>query len=304
MDGNLNLNQLRAFYYAASCGSVTLASEKLFITQPAVSMQIKALENQYGTTLFIRGKKRLELTERGKQLYRVARGIFDLVAEAEEVLIEAGGLQQQILKIGSTKTLVRHLLAESISGFQKSHPKLQIRIYEGSSEDMVRSVMEDHIDLAIVGRVEYSENLEVFPFLRDELVLLAAPTHPLCEREEVEIADLGGHNLILREKGSGTRLLIEKVFAEAGMVSSGFVETANVDFIKELVRMGNGITLLARMGVDDDVSKGHLKIIPLKGRIPSLYIDIVTKKGHTLSSADKTFLNILTEDKSAMSAAL
>lgn len=302
MSDALNLNQLRAFFFAARCRSITLASEQLFITQPAVSMQIKGIENQYGVQLFVRSKKKLELTEAGKRLYQVASKIFGLVAEAEQALVQARELEAGLLRIGSTKQLVRYLLAKHISRFQRSFPRIQIQMLEGSSRDMVRSVQENQIDFAIVGRVDYDDRLQVIPFIRDELVLLVAPGHRLCTKEVVRLEDLGHENLIVREQGSGTRRLIERVFRNTEFMSTVYIESGNVDFIKELVAMGNGVTLLPRMGVDHDVDKGSLVMLSLEGGGFVLDIDIVINKERPLSNADKAFLDALLQVKSAVHA--
>lgn len=293
MADDLNLNQLRAFYFAARCGSITLASEELFITQPAVSMQIKGLENQYGVQLFVRTKKKLELTEAGKRLYDLATRIFGLVAEAEQVLVHAKELEAGLLRIGSTKQLVRYLLAKHISRFQRSFPRIQIQIHEGSSREMVRSVQENQIDFAIVGRMEYDDKLEVIPFIQDELVLLVAPGHRLCAKEVVRVEDLIEENLIMREQGSGTRRLVERALKNTEITSTVYVESGNVDFIKELVAMGNGVTLLPRMGVDQDVDSGSLIMLPLERGRFVLDIDIVINKERPLSNADNVFLDYL-----------
>jgi len=300
MGGDLSLNQLRAFYYAATCASITRAAEKLFITQPAVSMQIKALEKQFGVQLLFRNKKRLELTDTGQQLFKVAKKIFSLVDEAEQVLIRAEEATTQVLRIGSTKTLVRYILAPYISMFQKEFPGIQILVDEGSSEEMVHSVVSEKNDLAIVGRVPYDERLAVIPFTQDELVLLAGPRHPLCKRERVSIKDLIGENLVLRERGSAARRLVEKTLEGTPIVESAFVQTANVDFVKELVRIGDGITMLARMGVDTDVAQGHLRMLPLVEGPIILHIDIVINKERSLSRADEAFLNVLLEGERSL----
>ena len=289
----LNLNQLRAFYFAAQCGSITLASEKLFTTQPAVSMQIKGLESQYGVQLFVRSKKKLRLTEAGKKLFQLAVRIFELVSDAENVLVKARQFGDGSLKVGSTKTLVRYVLAKHISRFQKSFPRIQIQIHEGSSQEMVRSVLENENDLAIVGRTSYDDQLEVIPLIEDELVLLAAPGHRLCKQKDVSLQDLSGENLILREKGSGTRRLVEKVLKNTDLISAAYVESDNVDFIKELVAMGDGVTLLARMGVDRDVKRGALEILPLRGGSFVLGIDIVLNKERQRSNATLAFVDVL-----------
>jgi len=293
MARELNLNQLRAFYFAAHCRSISRAAEELFISQPAVSMQIRALEDHYGIRLFIRKKKRLELTESGKKLYEVAERIFRSVGEAEELLLQESDLVTYVLKIGSTKTLVRYYLGRFIARFRETFPKIQIQIDEGSSAKMVQSVLENRNDLAITGRVPYDPRLKIIPFIQDELVLLAAPGHPLCRKKVISIDDLRGENFILREEGSGVRRVIEQMFKTRGIVPSAVIETGNVDFIKELVRLGKGITLLARMGVDPDLRKGDLKALSLKEGPFILDIDIVISNERKLSKADDAFLNVL-----------
>ncbi|MFH0821433.1 MAG: LysR substrate-binding domain-containing protein, partial [Pseudomonadota bacterium] len=243
MNQDLNLNQLRAFHFVATFGSITRAAEHLFITQPAVSMQLKALESQYRTRLFERRKKKLFLTETGQRLFEVSKKIFGLIGEAEEVLGQCEDADTDVLKIGSTKTLVRYLLAACIADFRKKSPRILIHVSEGSSQGMVESVLAFKNDLAIVGRTNYCEKLKVIPFIRDELVLLAAPGHPLCSKRPLSLEDLRAEDLIVREKGSGTRRVIDRVLGERGVVIAPFIETENVDFIKELVRTGNGITL-------------------------------------------------------------
>ena len=290
---DLNLNQFRAFYIAASCGSISLAAEKLFISQPAVSMQIKAVEEQYGVRLLIRKKRGLELTETGKKVYKIAERIFELVAEVDNLLKRDTETSKAILKIGSTKTLVRYLMSRYISKFREAYPTVQIQIDEGSSDEMIKSVLEDRNDLAIVGRLTYDEKLKVIPFSRDEIILVTAPGHPFCSRSAISIQDLRHENLILREKGSGTRRLVEEIFEAQGFAPSAFIETGNVDFIKELVEMGKGMAMLAKMGVEPDLQAGRLVAIPLLEGPFILGIDVIVKNQRTLSKADAAFLEFL-----------
>jgi LysR family transcriptional regulator, transcriptional activator of the cysJI operon len=180
-----------------------------------------------------------------------------------------------------------------VSRFQESFPRSQIRIDEGSSAAMVQSILELRNDLAIVGRVPYHKRLRAIPFIQNELVLVAAPGHRLSKREKVTPGDLEKENLILREKGSGTRVVIDRYLESTGLVPSAFIETGNVDFIKEMVRIGDGITLLARMGVEEDLARGDLKAVSLEKALPSLDIDLVLHKERALSQIDEEFLAVL-----------
>ena len=297
MSSELNLNQLKAFYLAATCGSISRAAEKLFISQPAVSMQIKALEEQYSVQLFIRRKKRLELTEPGKELFQRAEKIFAIVASAERLLAHYAEPGQDVLRIGSTKTLVRYFLRGYISRFQQSFPNIHIEINEGSSEEIVQSVLDQRSDIAIVGIVAYDAKLKVIPFSQDEIVLLAAPGHRLNGNRVISIKDLKGEHLIFREKGSGVRKAVDGLLAAAGIAPPVLIETGNVDFIKEMVQIGNGITLLASMGVDADVKAGRLAAVRLKESPIFLDIDLVVSKERTLSKAEQAFLDLLMENR-------
>ncbi len=293
MAKELNLNQLRAFYVASTCGSISLAAERLFISQPAVSMQIKAMEEQFCTRLLIRKKRGLELTETGQKVFEISEKIFGLVDEVERLLTTTHEDSGSILKIGSTKTLVRYLMGRYIFEFREAYPTVQIQIDEGSSEEMIRSVLEDRNDLAIVGRLKYADKLKVIPFIQDEIILVTAPSHKFCSRPAVSIQELRDENLILREKGSGTRQLVDQIFENQGFTPSVFIETGNVDFIKELVEMGKGIAMLARMGVEPDLREGRLTAIPLLEGPFILGIDVIVNGQRKLSNADNAFLKFL-----------
>ncbi len=297
MGSDLSLNQLRMFFLAASCGSVSVAAKKLCVSQPAVSMQIRALEKHYGVRLFDRRGKELGLTEQGKRLFQVSQRIFALVGEAETILLQSSGFSPDFLRIGSTKTCVRHLLAGNISKFQELFPGIQILINEGSSEEMIRSVAENRSDLAIVGRMQYPDKIRAIPFIRDEIFLLVSPRHRLARETVIKIEDLKDENLILREKGSGTRKVIEAQFESRGVALTGFIETGNVDLIKEMVSMGKGVAFLASMGVNQDIIRnGRLKVVEVEGGPFLLDIDIVVNIDRKLSREDEAFIRVLSPD--------
>jgi len=296
---DLSLSQLRAFHFAANCESISRAAEQLFITQPGVSAQIKALELRYGTRLFVRGKKRLELTECGRRLHKITERIFEFMEEADELLSHPESAVPAILKIGSTKTLVRYLIARYIPRFRESFPEIQFQVNEGSSAEMVQGILEDRNELAIVGRVRYHPSLKIIPFIQDEVVLLVAAGHRLCRKGTVSIEDLKGENLILREIGSANRRIVEEVFEAQGIAPSVFIETGNVDFIKELVKTAKGVTFLARIGVDQDIAKGSLRAIPVLEGPFIMHIDVVVKNDKNLSRAAAAFLKVLFSGKEA-----
>jgi DNA-binding transcriptional LysR family regulator len=296
MTSLLNLNQLRVFHFVAQYGKFSLAAERLMVTPPAISMQLKALEEQYEAPLFKKFKKKLELTETGLRLFRITEKIFDLVDEADNLLTRAKGFPSSILDIGVTKTFLHTHFIPFVSRFQESFPDIQIHIHEGNSEEMVKSVLRDQNDLAVVGRVKYSEKIDFIHLFEGKLYLIVPVGHRLCERERVSIEDLDKETLVLKEKGSGTRMLVQNVLEEKGIFPRVIIETGNDECIGEVVKEGKGITIMARDGLKHEIEQGRLKGIPLLDEQMSFSIDVIFKKGKTLSSASHAFIKLLSEE--------
>jgi DNA-binding transcriptional LysR family regulator len=292
----LNLNQLRVFHFVAEYGQISLAAEKLMVTPPAVSMQLKSLEEQYGASLFKKVKNRLELTETGLRLHRITEKVFDLVEEADKVLMKAKGFPFNILNIGVSKTFFHSHFIPFVSRFQGTFPDVQIHINEGHSEEMVNSVLQNRNDLAVVGRVRYPEKIGFHHLLKGELFLIVPADHRLCGRERVSIADLDRETLILKEKGSGTRMLIQKALEEKSVFPRVIIETGNDECIGEVIKAGRGITIMAREGLSQEIEKGHLIGIPLHHEQMFVPVDVIFKKGKTLSSAAHDFIRLLFEE--------
>jgi DNA-binding transcriptional LysR family regulator len=278
---DLNLKQLKVFYYVANHLSFTRAAEELFISQPAVTMQISALERQYGLPLFSRKKNELALTEAGTTLFPYAEKLVELGFEAERALYNLKANPHGLLRIGTTKAFARYLLSPYILRFQAAFPRVRIKIEEGSSEEMAMSVVYGRNDLSIVGRIPFDDTLVPLPFPRhetDDLILAVPPDHRLAERLEARFEDLVDERLILREKGSGIRHLVLEAFRQRGLTPTVLLEAGNVDFIKELVEKGAGVSILARMSVQNEVQRGALKAVPLAEGGMQIHIEIVMPK--------------------------
>ena len=292
---DLNLKQLKVFYYAARHLSFTRAAEELFITQPAVTMQISALERQYGLRLFVRQKNRLALTEAGELLYSYAEKIMEMAFEAERALFHLKANPHGVLRIGTTKTFARHLLAPYILRYQAAFPRVRIQVDEGSSEEMALSVLYGRNDLAIVGRIPYPDRLEAVPFPArptDELVLIVPPGHRLAGRRRVELRDLEGESVVLRERGSGTRHALLSRAEREGVSLDVLLEAGNVDFIKDLVRTGAGVSVVGEISVRDEVARGDLVALPFADPLP-IHIDVVLPREGPRLLPVRSFLDFL-----------
>lgn len=296
MTALLNLNQLRVFHFVAKCGNFSLAAEQLMVTPPAISMQIKALEEQYEAPLFKKFKKKLELTETGLRLFRITREIFDLVDKADSLLTKAKGFPSSILDIGVTKTFLHTHFIPFVPRFQETYPDIQIHIHEGNSEEMVKSVLQDRNDLALVGRVKYSDKIDFIHLFNGQLFVIAPVEHRFCKKERISIEELDKETLVLKEKGSGTRMLVQKVLEERGIFPRVIIETGNDECIGEVVKEGKGITIMAKDGLKNEIEQGRLKGIPIQDEQMSFSIDVIFKKGKTLSSAAHAFIKLISKE--------
>jgi len=295
---DLNLKQLKVFYYVAKHLSFTKAAEDLFVTQPAVTMQVDALERHYGTRFFTRDKRGLGLTEAGSILFTYAERIMLLAFEADQSLLTLKTHPHGVLRLGTTKTWARVLMPAYILGFQERYPDISIHLDDGSSEEMALSVLYGRNDVAIVGRVPYDDRLEVVPFPGhevDELVLAVHPKSPLAEKTTVVLADIQSVPLILRERGSGIRHVVMAAVEEQAVSLSVLLEAGSVPFIKDLVAKGAGVSILTRISVEDEVRAGDLCAISFAGEGLWVHVDTVVPREGYRSFAVRAFLQYLAE---------
>ncbi len=278
---DLNLKQLKVFYYVAKYLSFTRAAQDLYVTQPAVAMQIDALEKHYDVQLFSRKKRRLALTEAGEALYEYAEKIMQLAYEAHRSLIDLKEYPTGILRVGTTKTWARFLMPSYILGFQRKYPEIQIDLEDGTSEEMAFSVLYGQNDMAVVARMAYDPRLESMPFPgheTDRLVAVMHPKHPLARRKKVALKELRDEPLLLRGKGSGIRELVLGMAKDQGIELSVLLEAGSADFIKAMVAQGAGVSVLTTIAVSEAVARGMVRAIPLSDQGTWLSIDIVMRK--------------------------
>jgi len=286
----INLNHLRIFYYAAREKNLTKAAEALFITQPAVTMQIKALEQYLGLPLFRKRGKFLELTDAGSVLYKYAEKIFGVVEEMEHALKGFASLTQGSLVIGTTRSFARHLMPGLISGYQEKFPGIKVSLEVGSSSEIAEGVANFKYDLGIIGKIPLPGKVKAFPYTPEEFYVVASPDHHLAKRERVSWEELKNEPIIIREPGSGSRHFMLSFLESHGVKPSVLIEAGSVEFIKEYVIQGRGISFLYKPEVQREAKLGLLKPLEL-GEGP-IYIQtvIVVPDGITLSPPSRAFL--------------
>jgi len=286
----INLNQLRAFYFAAKEKSVTKAAEILYVTQPAVTMQIKALEQTLEIKLFRKYGKQLELTEVGKVLFQYAEKIFGVVEQMEYALKGYMELSRGSLTIGTTRSFARHLMPGLLSRFQESYPGVKVILKEGSSQEIADGLLDFKYDLGIIGRLPNPNRLKVIPYTKEEFCLVTSPQHKFAGKEEVSYEELKDEPIIIREQGSGSRYAILSLLRSKGIEPSVLVEAGSVEFIKEYVMKGQGLSFLYKPEIEMEARMGLLMRLPMRGGPIFVQTDIVLPRDAEPSPSVQAFL--------------
>lgn len=291
----INFNQLRVFYYAARHENFTTAAEKLFITQPAVTAQVRLFEERCNLKLFKKRGRKIFLTDEGRTLYDYARRVFDYEKEIEDAIEEMRVLKRGVLRLGTSKTYARYFMPFLMTGFHDAYPMIKIHLDEGSSLDMTLSLLDFRNEVAVIAKATEHPDVSFIPFSQEELVFILAPEHPLTAKKTVTIKALASEPIIMKETGSGTRKLVDTLFEERGVSPSILMETSNTEFIKQLVQRGDGVSFVVREAVASELQEGKLATIPIQGKRIYLDVGIAYLKGQRLSPPAQAFLEILSK---------
>jgi len=289
----LNFNQLRAFHYAAKHLSFTHAANRMFVTQPAVTAQVKALEAGCGLKLFRKKGRQVHLTEEGKTLYEYTQRIFRYEREIENVIDDMKELKRGVLRIGSTKTYARYFMPSLLSSFHKDYPHIKIHLDEGSSLNMTNSLLDFKNDVAVIAKAEQNQDISFIPFSQEELVIVVSSDHPLTARKSVSPQELAKEPLIMKETGSGTRKRVNMLFEQHNCTPNTLMETSNNEFIKQLIQRGEGVSILVKACVAEEIEEGKLATVPLKGQRVYLDVSFAYLKNQPLSVPARAFEKVL-----------
>ena len=291
----MHLGRLQIFYHAAETLSFSQAALRLNVTQPAVSAQIRTLEENLGVKLFARLGKRIVLTEAGQTLLGYTRRIFRLRDEAEKVISEMRMVRRGTLKVGTTKTYAGHIMPPLLARFQTAFPQVAVVLNEGSSLEVVKSLKSLAVEVAVIAFPGPVKRIQ-YKFLKQEdLVLIVHPRHELAEAKNVPIKRLAEEHLVMREKGSGTRRVVLDLFRRHRASPKIVFETSNAEVIKEQVAAGVGIAWLTRSSVQGAIDMGRLAPVFHQGGGLKLEINTAVLEGHELSQPARAFLDMLAE---------
>ncbi len=293
----MDLDQLRGFFETARHKSFTRAAEKLFLTQPAISLQVKALETELGERLFERHGKRVILTEAGRRLMKKAQEIFETVEAARQEMADLRELRVGRVSVGASDTNCAYVLPRSVTAYRKAYPGVEIRLMDRMSPGVERLVLDGVVDFGLATFPVSEPRLESDPLFDREDVVIFPPGHPIAGNHAVTLKDLSSYPLLLLERGSTSRALMDRSFLEAGFVADVAMELGSIEVIKRFVEIGLGIALVPKIAVASEVREGRV-IASRVTDLPIRSVGVVKRAGVRLSQAAEVFLHFLRSDVS------
>lgn len=260
-------HKLKVFCTVAETKSFSKASEIIRLTQPAVSLQIQALEEIYGTKLFNRSGCIITLTQAGEVLYKYAKEINTLYTAAEKELGEFTGQVKGVVTIGASSTIGNYVLPAVIAEFRKKYPKVAVHLVTANTKTIVDYLNAGGIDIALVEGEVKKQKLIVEKLIPDEMVLIMHPLHPWARKSNVSIFDVAKEPFIFREEGSGTRQMIEKYLIKHGISPQSIKVVfimGSTESIKSAVEEGLGVSIVSKWAAKKEIRYGTLKTASLK----------------------------------------
>jgi DNA-binding transcriptional LysR family regulator len=289
----MEIRQLRAFVAIAELGTFTAAALRVHVTQAAISMQIRQLENELNARLFVRAPRRVMLTEAGEQLLHRARQILRDHDAALEEIAELAGAERGRLRIGSASAMVTtDILPNLLKEVRKQHAGAEVSVVSGTSEALVQQILAGEVDLAFVSLPVEARGINTERLSEDQLVAIASPRHKLAKQRTISAYTLAGEKLILGERGGNTRRLIDQFFAQAGVTLQVSMELSRQAAIRRMVEEDMGVGIVPLQSVVEDVERGRLVRWWIEGAQINWQLGIARLSGGYESPIAQTFIKL------------
>lgn len=288
----MNFRQLRVFQIVAETGGITAGSERLHVSQPAVSKHIHDLEEELQTPLFDRHPRGVTLTAAGEVLLRHARRMQALQEDARDELASLQGVRSGRLAIGASTTIGSYLLPDLLERFHHAHPGIRISVVVANTRHIQRQLMDYALDIGLTEGFAEQEAFHAEVFTRDKLVPVASPAfdraHKVCDLES-----LGTLPCILREEGSGTRAVVERAFARHHLTPRPLMSLGSTEAIKRLAGSGLGYAVVSKLAVSEDLADGRLVRLPIQELTIDRPLHLIRLKERSVPSAASAFMQLL-----------
>jgi LysR family transcriptional regulator, low CO2-responsive transcriptional regulator len=282
---DLNLHQLRIFRAVATHRSYSRAAEDLYLSQPGVSQQVKALERSVGLPLLEKLGRGVRLTEAGSELLAYSERIFALLDETRLVLEELSGARRGSVKVAASTSAGIYIVPAALGAFHKQNPGVKLTLDVVNRFNVQEHLLNDDVDMAVMGLIEDAHDLDVATFVPNELVVIGPPNHRLAKRRQIPLEELGHEAFLLREAGSGTRTDVERIFSARGVPLRVGMELRSSGAIKQAVTADLGISIMPLSALELEVAAGRLLILDVEGFPVHRHWSLARRSGRHLSAA-------------------
>ena len=289
----MDLRHLLTLRTVVDKGSFSHAAEELGVSQPAVSFQIRSLEERLGQRLLDRSGRRVTLTDAGRVVDGYARRILALEDDLEREISELSDHMAGPLVMGSSTGPGELLLPRLLGGFKEANPEVEISLVVQDTQTVCDRVLEDDLELGVVGAARPHRGLLFEPFVRDELVVICPPDHALAKKSRITLEQLAQQPMILQQRGSGVRAVLESAFRAAGVRMRDLDVTLELGLqqsVRAAVLDGLGITVISRLAVERDLAEGRLAAVQVEGAVLARDFSLVRHAGRTPSRASEGFI--------------
>lgn len=296
---HVTLRQLSVFHAVARHRSFTRAAEELHLSQPAVSMQVKQLEEHVGLPLFEHLGKKIYLTEAGSEVFRCSRAIAQQLAETEESIAELKGVEGGQLAVAVAST-VNYFAPRLLAGFSQRYPGVRISLSVTNREGLLKRLDGNETDVVLMGQPPAQRELVAEPFMLNPLVVIAPPDHPLTRAQGIPLTRLQKETFLLRERGSGTRIAMERFFAEQGISPYTGMEMNTNEAIKQGVEAGLGLGIVSLHTVALELELRRLAVLHVEAFPIERQWYVVHRQGKRLSRAAQAFRSYVLNEAGAL----
>ena len=287
------LKQLRAFVYTTRLGTLSRAAEALFLSQPSISLQIKALERELGAVLLERTRRRVTLTDAGEALYEMARPLVEGFEGLDrEFHTKTRGAQAGKLTVAAGSSTIQYLLPELVKAYRERYPTVHLQLANVTGKDGLALLRADEADIAIGSMLDVPNDIAWAPVYHYDPMLIMPPDHPLAARDDIRLEDLSPYGLILPPQRLTTFRLVDMVFQQRRVPYTVAIEVGCWDVIKQYVAMGLGISIVTGICITD-ADRERLAVRNLRRYFPQRSYGVVMRKGKFLSPEARAFIDLI-----------
>ncbi|MBE6149556.1 MAG: LysR family transcriptional regulator [Firmicutes bacterium] len=292
---NIDYELYKIFYEIATIGNITRASQKLNISQPALSKSIRNLESQLGGDLFVRTQKGVVLTEEGKLFYNHIKSAIENITNAENEFTNLMNLNTGSIRIGVSTTITEKYLLPYLKEFHELYPNITIHMYTDISNELLNKLKNGLIDLAIVHVIDkdYEYDIDICKIKKIHSCFVVNDTFKELLGKEISLKDLTKYPIILQTKGSNSRDFIERIEIDNNIIFNNNIESSSYTLISEFAKIGLGIGISTKEYIEKDLKDKLLFEIKIKEKLPDRYIGVATLKKQNSNFSTKKFIEII-----------